>query len=93
MARGKGKSLKTDIVRIATLLGEGCDALDHEGIRRELESAGIDPAQVTARFHQGALRLVEDLRRAGQTAPLALQQAIAATEPSVGNLPPGSVET
>lgn len=93
MARGKAEYWETEILRIAALLGERDDLLTKEEVRHELESAGIGPARVTARFHEDALRLAENLRRARKTVPLALQQAIAQTEPSVGNLPPGSVET
>jgi Zn-dependent peptidase ImmA (M78 family) len=82
MAKGKAEP-EQEILRIAALLGEGDDDLDREGIRRELESSGIDPARTTARFHEAAQRLAEDVRRAGQTVPLSLQQAIAQTEPSV----------
>jgi Zn-dependent peptidase ImmA (M78 family) len=83
MARDKAEPREQEILRIAALLGEGDDDLDREGIRRELENSGIDPAQTTARFHEGVERLAENVRRAGQTVPLALQQAIAQTEPSV----------
>lgn len=83
MAKGKAEPREEEILRIAALLGEGDDDLDREGIRRELESSGVDPARTTARFHEAAERLAEDVRRAGQPVPLSLQQAIAQTEPSV----------
>jgi hypothetical protein len=82
MDRDKAESLEKEILRIAALLGEGEDRLDQEGVRRALENAGINPARVTARFHEGALRLAEDLRREGRIVPMFLQEAIAATEPS-----------
>jgi Zn-dependent peptidase ImmA (M78 family) len=82
MAKGKAEP-DEEILRIAALLSEGDDDLDREGIRRELEISGIDPAQATARFHEAVERLAEDVRRAGQAVPLALQQAIAQTDPSV----------
>lgn len=93
MHRGKAVPQETEILRIAALLGNEDDALDREGVHRALESAGIDPTRVTARFHEAALRLAEDLRRGGRMALLALQEAITATEPSVATLPPGSSET
>lgn len=82
MAKGKAEP-DEEILRIAALLSEGDDDLDREGIRRELEISGIDPARATARFHEAVERLAEDVRRTGQAVPLALQQAIAQTDPSV----------
>jgi hypothetical protein len=83
MARSKSEPREQEILRIAALLSEGDDDLDPEGLRRELESSGIDPARTTARFHEAVQRLADDVRRSGQTVPLSLQQAIAQTEPSV----------
>ncbi len=83
MARGKSEPREQEILRIAALLSEGDDDLDREGLRRELESSGIDPARTTARFHEAVQRLADDVRRSGQTVPLSLQQAIAQTEPLV----------
>lgn len=82
MAKGKAEPLEHEILRTAALLSEGDDALDREGVRRALENAGIDPARTTARFHEAAQRLAEDVRRSGQAVPLSLQQAIAQTDPS-----------
>lgn len=82
MVKHKVESLETEIIRIAALLRKRDDALNKEEVRRALESAGIDQARVMARLHEGALRLAEELRRDRQMVSLALQQAIAATEPS-----------
>ena len=82
MARGNAEPLEREILRIVALLGEGDEGLDREGLRRALGSAGIDPARATARFHEAALRLAEDVARVGRTVPLYLQEAIAATQPS-----------
>jgi len=92
MAKDKVELWEMEVIGIARRLGERDDALSKEEVRRALESSGIDPARITARFHKRALRLSEDLRHAGKAVPLALQQAIAATEPSAA-LPPGSTET
>lgn len=69
------------ILRLATLLSEGDEGLDRDGLRLALDSAGIDSAVLTARFHAAAFRLVEDLRSQGETVPLSLEQAIARTSP------------
>jgi hypothetical protein len=69
------------ILRLATLLSEGDEGLDRDGLRLALDSAGSDSAVLTARFHAAALRLVEDLRSQGETVPLSLEQAIARTSP------------
>ena len=68
------------ILRLATLLSEGDEGLDRDGLRLALDSAGSDSAVLTARFHAAALRL-EDLRSQGETVPLSLEQAIARTSP------------
>lgn len=83
MAKGKAEPLEREVLRIAALLSEGDHALGREELRRALESAGIDPKRATERFHGAAKRLAEDAHDAGQTVPLVLQQAIAATEPSI----------
>ncbi len=82
MAEGKAEMPEREILRMAALLGEGDESLGREELRRTLESCGIDPARATARFHEAAQRLAEDVSHAGRTVPLSLQQAIAATEPS-----------
>lgn len=93
MAKGKAEPREQEILRIAALLSEGDDDLGREAIRRELESSGIDPVRTTARFHEAVERLAEDVRRAGQTVPLALQQAIAQTDPSVVSAKPKFLES
>ena len=82
MARGKLKSLEAEILCVAALLGEDDDGLSKEELRSELNRAGIDPERIAARFHDAALQLAENILREGQMVPLAVQQAIAATEPS-----------
>ena len=69
------------ILRFASLLSEGEEGLDRDGLRLALESAGSDSAVLAARFHAAALRLVEDLRSQGERVPLSLEQAIARTSP------------
>jgi len=93
MAKDKMESWETEMIRIARLLGERDDTMNKEEVRHALESAGIDPARVTARFHERALRLAEDLHREGRMVPLALKQAIAQTEPSAARSRPGWPET
>ena len=93
MAMGKLKSLEMEILRVAALLSEGDEGLNQEELRRALDSAGIDPAQSTSRFHEAVLRLAEDLRRGGQMAPLSGQEAIHRNRAFGRALPPGSVET
>jgi hypothetical protein len=82
MARSKAEPLEREILRIAALLSEGDEGLNRDGLRQALESAGIDPARATARFHEAALRLAEDVSYTRRTVPLSLQQAITETEPS-----------
>lgn len=82
MAEGKAEVPEREILRMAALLGEGDEGLGRKELRRMLESFGIDPARATARFHEAAKRLAEDVSHAEQAVPLSLQQAIAATEPS-----------
>ena len=82
MAKGKAEPPEREVLRIAALLSEGDQELGGVELRRALESAGIDPNQATGRFHEAAQRLAERVHRAGQTVPLSLQQAIAATDPS-----------
>ena len=81
MAEGKAELPEREILRMAALLGEGDEGLERKELRRTLESYGIDPARATARFHDAAQRLAEDVSHSGRTVPLSLQQAIAATEP------------
>ncbi|HEV2322605.1 MAG TPA: hypothetical protein VGS10_01520 [Terracidiphilus sp.] len=69
MAKGNAETREQEILRIAALLGEGYDDLDREGLRRELESSGTDPARTTVRFHEAAERLAEGVRRTGKTVP------------------------
>src|SRR5258708_35935323 len=82
MARGNAEPLESKIHRLAAVLNERDDALDREGVRRALETAGIDPARVTARFHEAAQRLAGDVRRSGKPGPLSLGRAIAQTDTS-----------
>jgi hypothetical protein len=82
MAMGKLKSLEMEILRVAALLGEGDEGLNQEELRRALDSAGIESALSTARFHEAVLRLAEDLRRGGQMVPLSGRRPSTATEPS-----------
>jgi hypothetical protein len=81
MAKGKAEPPESEILRAAALLSEGDEGLGRDELRRALESAGIDPARATARFHEAARQLAEDVRRAGRMVPLSLQEAIAATVP------------
>jgi len=83
MAKGKAESLEQGILRTAALLGEGDERLNRDELNRALENAGIDPARATARFHEAAQRLADNVHQSGQTVPLSLQQAIAETAPSV----------
>jgi ribosomal protein L12E/L44/L45/RPP1/RPP2 len=83
MAKGKAEPLEHEILRTAALLSEGDETLNRDDLHRALENVGIDPARATARFHESAQRLAEDVARSGQTVPLSLQQAIAETAPSV----------
>ena len=83
MAKGKAESLEQEILRTAALLGEGDERLNRDELNRALENAGIDPARATARFHEAAQRLADNVHQSGQTVPLSLQQAIAETAPSV----------
>lgn len=83
MAEGKAEMPEREILRMAALLGEGDEGLGREELRRTLKSCGIDPARATARFHEAAQRLAEDVSHTERAVPLSLQQAIAATEPSV----------
>src|SRR5580704_6577026 len=83
MAKGKAESLEQEILRTAALLGEGDEGLNRDELRRALENAGIDPERATARFHEAAQRLAENVHHSGRTIPLSLQQAIAETAPSV----------
>jgi len=69
------------ILRLVTLLSEGDEGLDRDGLRLALDSAGIDSGVFTARFHAAALRLVEDWRSQGETVPLSFDQAITRTSP------------
>jgi hypothetical protein len=69
------------VLRLVTLLSEGDEDLDGDGLRLALDRAGIDSEVLTARFHAAALRLVEDLRSQGEMVPLSLEQAIARTSP------------
>jgi Zn-dependent peptidase ImmA (M78 family) len=82
MAEGKAEMPEREILRIAALLGEGDEGLERKELCRTLESCGIDPARTTARFHEAAQRLAEEVSQAGRTVPLSLQQAIARTETS-----------
>ena len=82
MAEGKAELPEREILRIAALLGEGDEGLGHNELTRALESARIDPARATARFHEAAQRIAEEVSDAGRTVPLSLQQAIAVTGPS-----------
>ena len=82
MAGGKLKSLETEILCVAALLGEDDESLNKEELRRALERAGIHPALSVASFHEAVVRLGEDLCREGRTVPLSVQEAIATTEPS-----------
>jgi hypothetical protein len=68
------RPIEMKILRLATLLSEGDDDLDHDGLRLVLDSAGSDSAVLTARLHAAALRLVEDLRSQGETVPLSLER-------------------
>jgi len=83
MAEGKAEMPEREILRMAALLGEGDEGLGREELRRTLKSCGIDPARATARFHEAAQRLAEDVSHTERAVPLSLQQAIAETEPSV----------
>src|ERR1700678_1655770 len=80
MAKGKAEPPEHEILRAAALLSEGDEGLGWDELGRALESAGIDPARTAARFHESARQLAEDVRRAGRTVPLSLQEAIAASE-------------
>jgi hypothetical protein len=80
MAKGKAEPPEHEILRAAALLSEGDEGLGRDELGRALESAGIDPARVAARFHESARLLAEDVRRAGRTVPLSLKEAIAASE-------------
>jgi hypothetical protein len=80
MAKGKAEPPEHEILRAAALLSEGDEGLGRDELGRALESAGIDPARAAARFHESARQLAEDVRRAGRTVPLSLQEAIAASE-------------